>query len=197
MSNTIDQKLIVIGDEYSGKTCCLKFLTENHFLSTYDPTVFNQISKEILIKNEDGTGNDLTVNLNIWDTAGQNNFDNLRQLAYKDSNIVLLFFSIDNPSSFKNISKRWIPELVSNLESNLISNIPILIVGCKKDLRDSISRNGYDDNSPEYFDLFFKKLAKDNSNLNIISYTECSSLTGENIDKLFYQATIQSLNSNK
>ena len=42
----------------------------------------------------------------LWDTAGQEDFDRLRTLSYPDSDVVLIAFSVDIPESLENISEK-------------------------------------------------------------------------------------------
>jgi small GTP-binding protein len=39
------------------------------------------------------------VELSLWDTAGQEDYDRLRPLSYPDSDVILIAFSIDSPES--------------------------------------------------------------------------------------------------
>ena len=92
------------------------------------------------------------INLGLWDTAGQEDYDRLRPLSYpqtvrellfifkwrnsKKSNcfvkdVILLCFSIISPASFENVSAKWYPEV-----SHHCPNTPIILVGTKLDLRE-------------------------------------------------------------
>lgn len=53
-----------------------------------------------------------------------------RPLSYPDTDVVLICFSISNPVSLSNISEKWFPEV-----KHFCPNIPILLIGTKKDLR--------------------------------------------------------------
>lgn len=50
------------------------------------------------------------VNLGLWDTAGQGEYDRLRYLSYPQSDVVLICFGIDNPSSLENVEHKVTPE---------------------------------------------------------------------------------------
>jgi Ras family protein A len=43
------------------------------------------------------------VELALWDTAGQEDYDRLRPLSYFETNVVIICFAVDNPNSFQNV----------------------------------------------------------------------------------------------
>ncbi|BHF71637.1 hypothetical protein SprV_0401469700 [Sparganum proliferum] len=47
------------------------------------------------------------VELALWDTAGQEDYDRLRPLSYPETDVILMCFSIDNPGSLENIKDKW------------------------------------------------------------------------------------------
>ena len=47
----------------------------------------------------------------LWDTAGQEDYDRLRQLSYPDSDVVVVAFSLDSEVSFQNVTSKWLPEV--------------------------------------------------------------------------------------
>ena len=66
----------------------------------------------------------------LWDTAGQEDYDRLRPLSYPDTDVILMCFSVDSPDSLQNIPEKWVPEV-----KHFCPNVPIVLVGNKKDLR--------------------------------------------------------------
>ncbi|KAL9538490.1 hypothetical protein MBANPS3_010898 [Mucor bainieri] len=120
----LQAKLVVVGDGACGKTCLLFVYTEQGFPERYIPTVFQSFVAEVDL---DGT----TVQLALWDTAGQEDYDRLRPLSYVGTHVILLCFAIDSPDSLDNVQEKWITELYT-----YIPNVPIILVGCKKDLRE-------------------------------------------------------------
>ena len=70
------------------------------------------------------------MQLALWDTAGQEDYDRLRPLSYPDTDVLLLCFAVDNPDSFENVADKWAIEL-----HTFCSGAPIILVGTKTDLR--------------------------------------------------------------
>ena len=133
------KKLVIVGDGTCGKTCLLIVFSKDEFPEVYVPTVFEnyvadievdnrQVSFYMKVKREKINGN--KVELALWDTAGQEDYDRLRPLSYPDTDVILMCFSIDSPDSLQNIPEKWVPEV-----KHFCPNVPIVLVGNKKDLR--------------------------------------------------------------
>ncbi|KAI1234419.1 hypothetical protein IHE44_0003469 [Lamprotornis superbus] len=119
----IRKKLVIVGDGACGKTCLLIVFSKDQFPEVYVPTVFENYVADIEVDGKQ-------VELALWDTAGQEDYDRLRPLSYPDTDVILMCFSIDSPDSLENIPEKWTPEV-----KHFCPNVPIILVGNKKDLR--------------------------------------------------------------
>ena len=122
MHDTI--KCVVVGNGGVGKTSLLISYTKGTFPTEYVPTVFENHSIAFEINAN------RVINLLLFDTAGQEEFDRLRPLAYPQSNVILICFSLVDRESYKEVKKKWHPEVRLHCP-----DVPIILVGTKSDLR--------------------------------------------------------------
>ena len=54
------------------------------------------------------------IELALWDTAGQEEYDRLRPLSYPESDVILIVFSIDFPTSLGNVQDKVRSYLIHN-----------------------------------------------------------------------------------
>src|SRR6201996_4505850 len=71
------------------------------------------------------------MELSLWDTAGQEEFDRLRSLSYDDTQAIMLCFSVDNPGSLENVSTKWLAEINEHCPG-----VKIVLCALKCDLRE-------------------------------------------------------------
>ncbi|KAK0621629.1 P-loop containing nucleoside triphosphate hydrolase protein [Bombardia bombarda] len=174
--NVIRRKLVIIGDGACGKTSLLSVFTLGFFPAHYIPTVFENYVTDCRV---DGK----SVQLALWDTAGQEDYERLRPLAYSKAHVILIGFSIDTPDSLDNVKHKWVVEAQERCP-----NVPIILVGLKKDLRgDPVAIEEMRKKS-----LRFVTEAEGEASAKEIGarkYLECSSLSGEGVDDVFEAAT--------
>ncbi|CAH8448595.1 unnamed protein product [Heterobilharzia americana] len=124
MSSVIRKKVVVVGDGACGKTCLLTVFCKGEFPNVYIPTIFESFVSDVQVENKN-------VELALWDTAGQEDYDRLRTVSYPDTDVVVLCFSVDSPDSLENVEEKWMPEI-----KTFLPGIPVILVANKKDLRD-------------------------------------------------------------
>jgi len=167
----LKKKLVVVGDGGCGKTCLLIVYAENRFPESYIPTVFENYVTLVQHDNK-------LVELALWDTAGQEEYDRLRPLSYPESDVILIVFSVDFPTSLANVTDKWYPEV-----SHFCPTTPIILVGTKTDLRRDehtrrmLSAQGQTPVTPEQGMAVAKEIGA--------KYMECSAKTGDGVAQVF------------
>lgn len=127
----------------------------------------------------------------MWDTAGQEDYDRLRPLSYPDTDVILMCFSIDTPDSLENIPEKWTPEV-----KHFCPNVPIILVGNKKDLRNDEATKH------ELMRLKQEPVSTERGRemadkINAFAYLECSAKTKDGVREVFEMATRAALQVKK
>lgn len=161
------RKLVVVGDGACGKTSLLMMYSHHTFPRDYIPTVFENFVADLVLDRR-------AVELALWDTAGQEDYDRLRPLSYPDTDVVLLCFAIDQTESLINIEERWNPEV-----EHFCQGVPKILVGLKADLRLT--------DHPGDRVLISPEVAQEVAlRIGAHRYIECSAKTGDNVDAVFH-----------
>jgi len=181
---SIRKKLVIVGDGACGETCLLIVFSKDQFPEVYVPTVFENYVADIEVDTKQ-------VELALWDTAGQEDYDRLRPLSYPDTDVILMCFSIDSPDSLENIPEKWTPEV-----RHFCPSVPIILVGNKKDLRH--------DNSTlrELGKMKQQPVTVEEGNamadkIGAYGYMECSARTKDGVREVFELATKAALQARK
>ena len=141
--------------------------TRNAFPEDYVPTVFDNYAADCHV-------DDTTVNLQLWDTAGQEDYVRFRPLAYPETDVFLLTFAIDMQVSLENILNFWWNDV-----HTAVPNAQIILVGTKKDLRDT---------EPDKKHVTPDEAQRVAQQIGAVKYVECSAKTQEGLKEVFDEA---------
>jgi Rho family protein len=167
----------------------------------YIPTVFENYVTQVPF---DGK----VIELALWDTAGQEEYDRLRPLSYPESDVILIVFSVDFPVSLGNVQDKvrvippcratdpltdalsprlqWFPEVAHFCEGT-----PLILVGTKTDLRGDeqtrrmLGAQGQKPVTPEQGADVAREIGA--------KYIECSAKTGVGVQDVFTLALRESM----
>uniref|UniRef100_A0A673IE93 Ras-like GTP-binding protein O-RHO n=1 Tax=Sinocyclocheilus rhinocerous TaxID=307959 RepID=A0A673IE93_9TELE len=168
----IRKKLVIVGDGACGKTCLLIVFSKDQFPEVYVPTVFENYVADIEVDGKQ-------VELALWDTAGQEDYDRLRPLSYPDTDVILMCFSIDSPDSLAFIH-----------EPLFLRAAPIIYLFFDEHTRRELAKMKQEPVKPEE--------ARDMANrINAFGYLECSAKTKDGVREVFEMATRAALQARK
>ena len=175
-------KYIIIGDAAVGKSNLLLRFTQDDFKSEYQLTIGVEFGAKNL--NIDSK----IFRIQIWDTAGQENFRSITRAYYKNSVCALVVYDISSRDSFNNVSS-WIEDCKNQSPKTIL----MVLVGNKCDLEDK--RQVSYEEGKELADkndfLFFESSAKDGTNVDEI-FTNSAKEIAKKIEQGFYDLETES-----
>ncbi len=122
-------------------------------------------------KNKDYEVDGETIDLALWDTAGQEDFSRIRPLSYIDTDVLLITFAFDNKVSFDNIKSKWMDEV-----KRYCADSAAVIVGTKFDL------------PAEKKEVTVEEGNALATSLGAAGFVECSAKSAHNLEKVFQTA---------
>lgn len=122
------------------------------------------------------------INLGLWDTAGQEDYDRLRPLSYPQTDVFLICFSLVSPPSFENVKTKWHPEV-----SHHAPETPTILVGTKLDLRED--RETVEKlKEKRQMPISYTQGVQCAKDIKALKYLECSALTQKGLKAVFDEA---------
>ncbi|KAH7376993.1 small GTPase superfamily [Plectosphaerella cucumerina] len=184
-SKTAQRKLVLLGDGACGKTSLLNVFTRGYFPTVYEPTVFENYVHDIFVDN-------VHIELSLWDTAGQEEFDRLRSLSYDDTDLIMLCYSVDSKDSLENVESKWVGEIADNCPG-----VKLVLVALKCDLRENVEDEnlGPDDQpaAPQPGEKRTQLINYDQGlevarRIQASRYLECSAMKNRGVNEAFTEA---------
>ncbi|CAF0838483.1 unnamed protein product [Brachionus calyciflorus] len=154
-------KLTLVGDGGVGKSCLILQYMYHDFVEEYEPTKADAYRRTIVLQGEE-------VQIDILDTAGQEDYAAVRDGYLKHGDGFLLVFDVTNRETFESIKNHR--ENVLRVKAD-DQNLPIILIGNKSDLKQNrlISYEEANRRAEEWG----------------IPYIETSAKTRENVDRAF------------
>ena len=119
-------KFIIIGDSGVGKSNILLRYTRDKFNEEFQSTIGVEFGEKNI------KHNNKIYQLQLWDTAGQEQFRSITRAYFKNAVCALVVYDITNKSSFENI-KQWIDDCINYMPKRGF----IVLVGNKCDLEEN------------------------------------------------------------
>ncbi|TVY30350.1 GTP-binding protein RHO3 [Lachnellula hyalina] len=129
------------------------------------------------------------IELSLWDTAGQEEFDRLRSLSYDDTHAIMLCFSVDSKDSLENVESKWTAEIADNCQG-----VKIVLVALKCDLRE---QDNEDEDSAETTNgaqqekkptISYNQGLEVARRIGALRYLECSAMRNRGVNEAFTEA---------
>ena len=156
-------KYVIVGDASVGKSNLLLRYSHGQFREEYQLTIGVEFGSNNVVVD------DKVYRIQIWDTAGQENFRSITRSYYKNSACALIVYDITRRVSFESLSD-WIEDCKNSSPKTVV----MVLVGNKCDLAQNREVN--EEEGREFAEkhgmLFFETSAK----------------TGQNVEELFKQS---------
>lgn len=176
----IKYKIAFAGESCVGKTCLINYIVHDKTMLTNVPST--SINKSI--KKIEYNGNNYL--LNLYDTCGQKDFEQLSSNSYEGSAVVVLVFDLFSQDSFEKL-----PILIESIRKRASPKIPIILVGNKEDLNRTEKEELVEKEKEELVDKGKKRKMVPMDQINefidkneLYSYLITSAKEGTNIEEL-------------
>ena len=153
-------RAVTIGDSAVGKTSIINRFLRNSFDASEPSTI------GALYESYNETRNGKSIELQIWDTAGQEQYRSLGPIYFRSSAGAILVYDITNQKTFENLE-----EWLTSFRNVGAENTVVIVVGNKNDLSDQR--------------VVSREQGEEWAQAHGCSYTETSALMGYGVKNLF------------
>ena len=170
-------KIVVVGDSGVGKTCFLFRFVRDQWEGETQPTLGVEFLTKV-VQTESHR-----IQLQLWDTAGQELFRSVTRGYYRGSAGAIIVFSLTSPDSFNNVSQ-WVQDIKDVARSDVV----MILVGNKSDLNEErrVSRNEAEDFAKLNQMIYFETSAKNGDGV-IEAVNGCVKLIEKKVDSGTYE----------
>ena len=178
------RKIILLGDSYTGKSTILKNIRNSEHYVTEQISV-NKFEIKACMYNKD-------IRLIVWDGVVSGYKTDYRSIAYKNTDLIIICYSIDSNESLHNIEHKWIPEL-----TKYCPDVPYLLVANKTDLRQNTDTSKELLKSPDEGFITKDKGICIAQRIGSRNFLECSAVLKKGLDELVKLAVDTIMHENK
>ncbi|KAK3593171.1 hypothetical protein CHS0354_039656 [Potamilus streckersoni] len=173
MGVKVETKIItctLVGDGMVGKTSLALTFMKEKLSEKYVSTVFDNFATGT----QSITGDRFTINM--FDTAGQQDYEGLRVFTYKESEVIVICYCVVDRESFCSVQDHWILEVQKHL--GRANKKPVILVATQVDLRNTNDDNMVTTVSTSEGERLAKYIGAE-------KFIECSAITKEGVSEVF------------
>ncbi|NVM04169.1 MAG: GTP-binding protein [Candidatus Helarchaeota archaeon] len=157
-------KIIIIGDPAVGKTSLINRFIQDTFEADYKETIGTNILRKTVTFEKD------TINLTLWDIAGQERWTDMRHVYYQGSSGCIMVYDVSRPITFKHIEDYWFTDFKNFCKEE---KVPVILVANKNDMPAKLKRvDSFEGNEL-------------GGRVSAFRFLETSALTGQNVEEAF------------
>ncbi|XP_065187441.1 GTPase HRas-like [Sycon ciliatum] len=122
----VEYRMVVVGAGGVGKSALTIQLVQNEFVAEYDPTIEDSYKKRLLVDEE-------TCELDILDTAGQEEYCAMRDQYMRTGEGFLIVFALNDRKSFED-ARNFRDQILRVKDKAEHEGVPMILIGNKCDL---------------------------------------------------------------
>ena len=127
-NNVLSCKIVLLGESGVGKTCIIS----RYINQVFEGNTISTNGASYAAKTLHFDDYDKSLKVEIWDTAGQEQYRSLTKIFYKDATAAILVYDITRKKSFDEIKNYWYKQLLDCAPSDIV----VGLAGNKADLFD-------------------------------------------------------------
>ena len=169
-NNVLSCKIVLLGESGVGKTCIIsRYINQVFEGNTISTNGASYAAKTLHFEDYDKS-----LKVEIWDTAGQEQYRSLTKIFYKDATAAILVYDITRKKSFDEIKNYWYKQLLDCAPSDIV----VGLAGNKADLFD---REQVSEEEAKEFAKEIKAIFRPTSAMTAIGIDELFSAVGKKI----------------